>query len=246
MEQIHEQGGHFVMAVKKNQPEAYEEIHTFMDKLEGENIKKKKGGTLDPVMGEFLKKYEEVIQVERNRDRDEYRRCQICKDASNLTKSQKEWPHVQSIGRIKQVRIPVERDSQGNDITPSKEAFLKRGSRRVPVPCAEEGAGKDVQCMALISDLILSAEELGNIKRMHWSIENRLHHVLDDTFREDRSPAKKSRNNLSLIRKYAYNILRLAMYETGLTNIMTEMMDCFCDNAALREQYVFQGIASLY
>ncbi len=31
---------------------------------------------------------------------------------------------------------------------------------------------------------------------------------------EDRSPAKKSRNNLSLIRKYAYNILRLAMYET--------------------------------
>lgn len=246
MEQIHEQGGHFVMAVKKNQPEAYEEIHTFMDKLEGENIKKKKGGTLDPVMGEFLKKYEEVIQVERNRDRDEYRRCQICKDASNLTKSQKEWPHVQSIGRIKQVRIPVERDSQGNDITPSKEAFLKRGSRRVPVPCAEEGAGKDVQCMALISDLILSAEELGNIKRMHWSIENRLHHVLDDTFREDRSPAKKSRNNLSLIRKYAYNILRLAMYETGLTNIMTEMMDCFCDNASLREQYVFQGIASLY
>lgn len=54
----------------------------------------------------------------------------------------------------------------------------------------------------------------------------------------DRSPAKKSRNNLSLIRKYAYNILRLAMLETGMTNIMTEMMDCFCDNAALREQYV--------
>ena len=75
---------------------------------------------------------------------------------------------------------------------------------------------------------------------------NRLHHVLDDTFREDRSPAKKSRNNLSLIRKYAYNILRLAMYETGLANIMTEMMDCFCDNAALRERYVFQGIVSLY
>ena len=58
--------------------------------------------------------------------------------------------------------------------------------------------------------------------------------------------SQKSRNNLSLIRKFAYNILRLAMYETGLTNIMTEMMDCFCDNATLREQYVFQGIASLY
>ena len=144
------------------------------------------------------------------------------------------------------MRIPVEKDSQGNDITPTKEEFLKKGSRRVPVPSAEEEIGKDIQCTALISDLILTAEELGSIKRMHWSIENRLHHVLDDTFREDRSPAKKSRNNLSLIRKFAYNILRLAMYETGLTNIMTEMMDCFCDNATLREQYVFQGIASLY
>ena len=246
MEQIHEQGGHFVLTVKKNQPEAYEEIHTFMDKLEAEDAKRKKGEALESGMREFLEKYEEISQTEKNRDRYEYRICQICKDDSNLTKSQKEWPHVQSIGRIKQVRIPSEKDSQGNDVTPSKEEFLKKGSRRVPAPSAEEGAGKDVQCTALISDLILTAEELGNIKRMHWSIENRLHHVLDDTFREDRSPAKKSRNNLSLIRKYAYNILRMAMYETGLTNIMTEMMDCFCDNAALRERYVFQGIASLY
>lgn len=246
MEQIQEQKGHFVLTVKKNQPEAYEEIHTFMDKLEAEDTKKKKGETPDPVMREYLEKYEEISQMEKNRDRNEYRTCQICKDASNLTKSQKEWAYVQSIGRIRQVRVPVEKDSQGNDVTPSKEEFMKKGSRRVPAPSVEEVVGKDIQCTALISDLILTAEELGNIKRMHWSIENRLHHVLDDTFREDRSPAKKSRNNLSLIRKYAYNILRLAMYETGITNIMTEMMDCFCDNAVLREQYVFKGIASLY
>lgn len=187
MEQIHEQEGHFVLTVKKNQPEAYEEIHTFMDKLEAEAAKKKKGEIPEPVMREYLEKYEE----------------------------------------IRQVRVPVEKDSQGNDVTPSREAFMKKGSKRVPAPSAEEGAGKDIPCTALISDLILTAEELGSIKRMHWSIENRLHHVLDDTFREDRSPAKKSRNNLALIRKYAYNILRLAMHETGITNIMTEMMDCF-------------------
>ena len=213
-------------------------------KLQAE--KKGKSETPDPVMKDYLGKYEEINQMEKNRDRNEYRTCQICNDASNLTKRQKEWTHVQSIGRIRQVRIPVEKDSQGNDITPTKEEFLRKGSKRIPVPSAEEGAGKDVQCTALISDLNLTAEELGSIKRMHWSIENRLHHVLDDTFREDRSPAKKSRNNLSLIRKFTYNILCLAMYETGLTNIMTEMMDCFCDNAALREKYVFQGIASLY
>ena len=246
MEQIHEQEGHFVLTVKKNQPEAYEEIHTFMDKLEEAAGEKGKGRTRDPVMQEYVERYEEISQMEKNRDRNEYRTCQVCNDASNLTKTQKEWIYVQSIGRIKQVRIPVEKDSRGNDVTPSREEFLKKGSRRVPAPSAGERSGKDVQCTALISDLILTAEELGSIKRMHWSIENRLHHVLDDTFREDRSPARKSRNNLALIRKFAYNILRLAMYETGLTMIMTEMMDCFCDNGALREQYVFQGIASLY
>ena len=246
MEQIHEQEGHFVLTVKKNQPEAYEEIHRFMDQLEAEEAKTKTDEIPDAVIREYLEKYEETNRMEKNRDRNEYRVCQICNDASSLTKTQKEWRHVQSIGRIKQIRIPIEKDSQGNDVTPTKEKFLEKGSRRVPAPSAEEGIGKDIQCTALISDLILTAEELETIKRMHWSIENRLHHVLDDTFREDRSPAKKSRTNLSLIRKFAYNILRLAMYETGMTNIMTEMMDCFCDNAALREQYVFQGIASLY
>ena len=64
------------------------------------------------------------------------------------------------------MRIPVEKDSQGNDITPTKEEFLKKGSRRVPAPSAEEGIGKDIQCTALISDLILTAEELGSIKRI--------------------------------------------------------------------------------
>lgn len=246
MDQIHRQNGHFVLTVKKNQPEAYREIHAFMDKLETEAAKKKKGGSIDSVMREYLEKYEKISHAEKNRDRYEYRTYQICREASELTKSQKEWVHVRSIGRTRQVRVPVERDRNGNEVTPSMEEFLKKGSGRVPVPSAEVGAGKDIQCTALISDLSLTAEELGNRKRMHWSIENRLHHVLDDTFREDRSPAKKSRNNLSLIRKYAYNILRLAMIETGMTNIMTEMMDCFCDNAALREQYVFKGIAGLY
>lgn len=96
-----------------------------MDKLEVEAAKKKKGEIPEPVMREYLEKYEE----------------------------------------IRQVRVPVEKDSQGNDVTPSREAFMKKGSKRVPAPSAEEGAGKDIQCTALISDLILTAEELGSIKK---------------------------------------------------------------------------------
>lgn len=59
----------------------------------------------------------------------------------------------------------------------------------------------------------LDAQTMGKIKRKHWAVENELHHVLDDSFREDRSPARTSRNMLALIRKYAYNLLRLAMLE---------------------------------
>src|SRR5699024_7027106 len=103
MEQIHEQEGHFVLTVKKNQPDAYEEIHTFLDQLEEEAEKKGKSETPDPVMQEYLGKYEEISQMEKNRDRNEYRTYQICNDTSNLMK--KEWTHVQSIGRVKQVRI---------------------------------------------------------------------------------------------------------------------------------------------
>jgi hypothetical protein len=65
-------------------------------------------------------------------------------------------------------------------------------------------------------------------------VENRLHQVLDDTFREDRSPAKATKNNLALIRKFDYNILRIAMMSEPSTKIMTEMMDDFCDDPFLR------------
>ena len=98
----------------------------------------------------------------------------------------------------------------------------------------------------MISDMELTAEETGRIKREHWAIENRLHHVLDDTFREDRSPAKKSKHNLALIRKFAYNILRIAILSGDCAEIMTEAMDDFSGDPSLRKKYVFSGIASFY
>lgn len=98
----------------------------------------------------------------------------------------------------------------------------------------------------IISDRELSAEEMGKLKRGHWAVENRLHHVLDDTFREDRSPAKKFKISLALIRKFAYNILRLAKLSGDCGEIMPETMDEFCDDHTLIEKYIFCGINSLY
>lgn len=56
----------------------------------------------------------------------------------------------------------------------------------------------------------LSATALLSAKRHHWSIENSLHWVLDMTFREDASRARKdySAENFNAIRQMAYNILK--------------------------------------
>ncbi len=170
----------------------------------------------------------------------------MCGEPGFLTKTQKEWPFIKTVGLARQVRIPLERNGKGEDITPDRETFLAKGSRRRPRPVGDDNIGRDIQETGMISDMELTAEEMGRIKREHWSIENRLHHVLDESFREDRSPAKKSKNNLALIRKIACNILRIAMLSGRCSEIMTEAMDDFNDNPDLIEKYVFKGIRSFY
>ena len=49
---------------------------------------------------------------------------------------------------------------------------------------------------------------------------------------------KKSKNNLVLLRKFSYNLLRIAMIREKRSDLMTEMMDEFCDDHALIEKYV--------
>ena len=50
----------------------------------------------------------------------------------------------------------------------------------------------------------------------------------------------------ALIRKFAYNILRIAMIHEDCSPIMTEAMDDFCDDLSLIKRYVFGGIDSFY
>ena len=63
----------------------------------------------------------------------------------------------------------------------------------------------------LLSSRKMSAQEMLTLKRNHWRIENSLHHVLDELFHEDRSAARNSKNNMAVLRKLAYNILKLAI-----------------------------------
>lgn len=246
MEQILSREGHFVLMVKKNQPQSYGEIMKYFGEMSEDHKKMEKDESYRPRYPGMQGKYEEISRMERNRDRQEYRWYSVCTECSLLTKTQEEWPFLKTVGLAGQVRIPVERDSRGNDITPDIKTFLEKGSRRRPKPVQDEETGKDLQKTGMISDMELTAEEMGRIKRGHWAVENRLHHVLDDTFREDRSPAKRSKNSLALIRKFAYNILRIAMLAGDCSEIMTEAMDDFNDDPFLKKKYVFNGINSLY
>lgn len=62
-----------------------------------------------------------------------------------------------------------------------------------------------------ILDQEMTAEEMSRIVRGHWGIENNLHWVLDVHFREDACKIKteKAMQNLSLIRKICYNLMKL-------------------------------------
>lgn len=246
MEQILSQEGHFVLMVKKNQPQSYDEIVKYLEEMSEDHKKMEEDKGYSPRYPEMQEKYEEISRPERNRDRQEYRWCSVCTECSLLTKTQKEWPFIKTVGLARQIRIPVEKDGQGNDITPDIKTFLEKGSRRRPKPVQDEETGRDLQKTGMISDMELTAEEMGRLKREHWAIENRLHHVLDDAFREDRSPAKKSKNNLALIRKFAYNLLRIAILAGECSEIMIEAMDDFSDAPDLRKKYVFNGINSFY
>lgn len=57
----------------------------------------------------------------------------------------------------------------------------------------------------------MTANQLLEAKRSHWTIENGLHWVLDVQFREDESRARAdhSAENLNVLRHWAYNVLKM-------------------------------------
>ena len=246
MEQITRQGGHFVMMLKKNQPTSYDEIVRLFEKMKEDKECSKKNRLYRTKYSDILAKYDEASYKEKNRDRYEYREYKIINDTSYLSKATDEWSFLKSVGYVEQVRILCVRDKEGNDITPTKEKFLSEGSTRQPSPARGDREKDDIQVVGIVSNKEMTAEEMGRYKRGHWAIENRLHHVLDDTFREDRSPAKKSANNLALIRKFALNILRLVQIHQQTESPISELMDLLNDDENLLKQYTFREIKSFY
>ena len=91
-----------------------------------------------------------------------------------------------------------------------------------------------------VSDSAMDVKMMSGYIRNHWTIENSLHWVLDNTFKEDKSTNKKgnSMENTALLRKVAYNIIRL--HQSKLTNCSFEyIIDEFAYNISSIMSYVF-------
>ena len=56
----------------------------------------------------------------------------------------------------------------------------------------------------------ITAQEIMEIKRSHWNIENSLHWILDITFREDENRARTGNAaiNLNILRKQALQLMK--------------------------------------
>lgn len=93
----------------------------------------------------------------------------------------------------------------------------------------------------------MTAEEMLEYKRQHWTVENRLHYVLDETFGEDKSTIKKGKNTMSTLRKCSYNIVQLLqMKDQKGREYVPDIIDDICDDLEIDLRMIFSPIPSFY
>lgn len=242
MNAVHNNGGEFVLQVKRNCPALYAELLELFD-----GLSKDRETDEEEFQNKYGDHYSEVKASEKNRERYEYRKYQSYSEKDGIKAIQEERPHVACVGRLRQVRIMQVQDESGNDITPCLADFLKEGSRKQPKPTDGDGTGDDIQWVGLVSSKVLNAEELMDIKRQHWAVENSLHYVLDETFGEDKSTIRLGKNTMSILRKCAYNIARLLQMEASEgREYIPDVIDDVCDDLVIGFRMIFSPIPSYY
>lgn len=230
---IDEAGGTYLMTVKKNQPELYEDIMWMFDSPEREKLK----ALGIPANMPSVHTQTAFEKLELNRNRSEHRLCTVWTRQETFCNRAFDFSGIKSIGVMKRIRIERLRDKDGNDITPSEDEYLGGNGE-------SDGKESGVQAIGLISNQEMTADTAAKILRDHWQIENSLHYVLDMDFDEDKSTCRKSRNTMALLRKCVYNIIRLLSM-----NMRCDMISGwthFQYDIELVGKYVLEGIPSLY
>lgn len=128
----------------------------------------------------FSKEIEIFEDIDLGHGRMETRKCSVLSKFQHI-ENQDKWKNLQSI-----VRIESTREFKNSD------------------------KPKEKSVRYYISSLKVSAKEFQHITRSHWSIENKLHWILDVAFLEDQS-RKRDNNaaqNFSVLTKIALNLLK--------------------------------------
>lgn len=99
-------------------------------------------------------------------------------------------------------------------------SYIGKMSSRVEHTIINESTTSEL--FYFVSDI--SIEEFKKVRRHHWKIENSLHWILDNSFKEDRQRLKKgsSAENMNLLRKFVLNVI-------ALTNYTNESVSSFRD-----------------
>lgn len=241
MRSIRKGNADFVLQVKKNNPQLYKEIAENMEEVKNEAIAIKNSDR-ESVYKEALKTYSHHKTFEVNGGRHEYREGWATNDVSLVSHSSTTLPFIKTIGVMEQVRIFEVKDKDGNDVTPSREDFILNGSVRQPHPTAGDDISDPIQRIGLISSKEMTAKELMVTRRLYWEIENSCHYVLDNTFDEDRYHYHVNRFNIGIVRRFAYNIVRLIQTRECPKQSMRGTANLFCDMWEYVEKYCFDGI----
>lgn len=124
--------------------------------------------------------WSEYEETDAGHGRIEVRKCTVTSDIEWLRLRHPEWANLLSIAMVESVRI-------------NKKTLKETRETRY-----------------YISSLKLGAKEIGKYIRNHWSIENKLHWVLDVRFKEDycRVRTDHGAENIAIIRKIALNLIR--------------------------------------
>ena len=123
--------------------------------------------------------------------------------------------HDKGHGRIERREVSVIRevDWLSGDRRCPDELRLPSVACLVKVQAEAEPAGKaHSETRYYITSAALDATRAAQAVRSHWGIDNRLHWVLDVTFKEDQSRLRKGSGarNMAVVRHFALNLVRAA------------------------------------